>query len=207
MKLYPINLNVKDKLCVVIGAGDVAYRKAKSLLDAGARVKVISPDISQSTKELDGVVELVNREYEDGDLEGAFITIAATDDTDVNTKIAGEAKGKGVLLNVVDKPELCHFYVPSIVKRGNLVLSISTSGKFPALSKKLRKDLEKSFGAEYEKYLELLADARDKVINKYADLDKRKQILNTIVKLPIVELIEKGDIDKAKQEIERIVAG
>ncbi len=198
MKLYPINLNIKDKLCVVIGAGDVSYRKAKSLLEAGGNVKIISPDISESTKNLDGNVELINREYKEGDLEGAFIAIAATDDADVNTKIAGEAEEKGVLLNIVDKPELCHFYVPSIVKRGNLVVSISTSGKFPALSKKLRKDLEKNFGTEYEKYLELLADARDKVISKHADLDKRKLVLKTIAELPIVELIEKGDIEQAK---------
>jgi len=198
VKLYPINLNIKDKLCVVIGAGDVSYRKAKSLLEAGGNVKIISPDISESTKNLDGNVELINREYKEGDLEGAFIAIAATDDADVNTKIAGEAEEKGVLLNIVDKPELCHFYVPSIVKRGNLVVSISTSGKFPALSKKLRKDLEKNFGTEYEKYLELLADARDKVISKHADLDKRKLVLKTIAELPIVELIEKGDIEQAK---------
>lgn len=200
MGLYPLNLEIKDKLCVVVGGGDIALRKIKTLLAAEAKVKVISPDFNDEIKLLEDV-ELVNRPFQKGDLGGALLAIAATDDEAVNKEVAADANESGVLLNVVDKPDLCHFFVPSVVKRGDLVISISTSGKFPGLSKKLRKRLEEEFGAEYAKYLEILAAARNKVIAKYADLSKRKAKLQQIAGLDLIDLIKSGQIAAAEEKI------
>lgn len=197
--LYPIDLDINNKLCVVIGGGNVALRKIKAILDAGGKVKVIGPAINEEIRYLD--VEVIQRPFQKGDLENAFIAIAATDDEVVNRQVADDATENDVLLNVVDKPDLCQFYVPSVVTRGDLVISISTSGKFPALSKKLRKDLESEFGPEYEKYIELLAGARNKVIAKYADLSKRREILQKIAGLDLIRLIKQGESDKAEEEI------
>lgn len=183
MGFYPISLDIKDKLCVVIGNGSVGAGKAKALLEAGAKVKIIE------------------RPYKKGDLDGAFLAIAATDNEEVNVKVAEDAKKLGILLNVVDKPAISNFYNASVVKRGDLVISISTGGKFPALSKKLRKEFSRRLGPEYEEYLEVLAKARNKVIAKYADLNKRKAKLEQIARLPLIELIKRGKAEEAKEKV------
>ncbi|HDZ86894.1 hypothetical protein LCGC14_1375550 [marine sediment metagenome] len=198
--LYPLNLNIQDKSCAVIGGGNTAIRKAKSLLDSHAKVKLISPDISDEIRDLPGV-QIEERQYQRGDLKDVYLAIAATDDEAVNKAISDEAREEKVLLNVVDEPALCDFHVPSVVKRGELLISISTGGKFPYLSKRLRKKLEKEFGTEYEKYLELLGQARCKVIEKYADLKIRKEKLQNILELPLIDLLNKGQTEKAEEEI------
>ncbi len=206
MKLYPINLNVNNKLCVVIGGGNVARRKIESLLEAGAQVKVVSSEFGVRSSEFMNL-EIVERPYRYGDLVGAFLAIAATDDEEVNKQIAQEAKEQNVLLNVVDVPQLSDFYVPSVVRRGDLAISISTSGKYPALSKKLRKELEAQFGVEYGQYLEIMGQARNKVISKFADVNKRKEVLQEILKMPLIELVKQGKTEEAMKRIERIVGG
>ncbi len=206
MKLYPINLNVNNKLCVVIGGGNVARRKIESLLEAGAQVKVVSSEFGVRSSEFMNL-EIVERPYRYGDLVGAFLAIAATDDEEVNKQIAQEAKEQNVLLNVVDVPQLSDFYVPSVVRRGDLAISISTSGKYPALSKKLRKELEAQFEVEYGQYLEILGQARNKVISKFADVNKRKEVLQEVLEMPLIELVKQGKTEEAMKRIERIVGG
>jgi precorrin-2 dehydrogenase/sirohydrochlorin ferrochelatase len=191
-------------LCVVIGGGSVALRKVKSLLEAEALVKLISVDIASEIREFKNV-ELVNRAYKEGDLKGSFVVIAATDDEAVNKQIAKEAREVGALLNIADKPSLGDFYVPSVVKRGDLVINISTGGNFPALSKKIRKKLELEFGPEYGQYLNILGEARNKVIAEYSDVNKRKAKLEEIANFPVIELIRKGEIEKAKEQIESCI--
>ena len=198
--LYPLNLNIKDKLCAVIGGSNLATRKTKSLLAAQAKVKVISPEIDDELKSLPGV-EVIERKYQKSDLEDVYLAIAATDNQAVNKLISKDAKNERVLVNVVDSPELCDFYVPSVIRRGDFLISVSTSGKFPSLSKRLRKKLEKEFGKEYEQYLDILGQARGKVIADNADLDIRKQKIENLAKLPLIDLLRKGKVDKAKEEI------
>lgn len=166
MTYYPVCLDIKNKRCVVVGGGKVAFRKVESLLEAGARVIVISPEIIPALQELvhkeSRFVEapFVNkithlpREYKSGDIKkGTFLVIAATDDLQLNAKIADEAKRLNLLINVVDAPKLCNFIVPATLRRGNLTISVSTSGKSPALAKKIKEDLQNIYGAEYEDLL------------------------------------------------------
>ena len=172
MALYPVNLKVEGRPCVIIGGGRVAARKAASLLECGARVRVISPGLDPGFGELGvfaegqaggaeagssgggagsgpGAFEHISRAYREGDLEGAFLVIAATDDNAVNRAVEAEAQKRGVLLNVVDQPEHCSFYVPSSVRRGELMLTVSTGGQLPALAKRLRRQLEEEFPGEW----------------------------------------------------------
>ena len=139
---YPINFVVDGKKCVVVGGGAVAERKVRSLLKFGARVVVVAPSW---TKQLAGIpaVRLVRRGYRTRDLAGAVLVIAATDDLALNRQIARDAQRENILVNVVDAPELCSFIVPSMIKRGPLVVAISTSGQAPAMAKALRLELQK----------------------------------------------------------------
>lgn len=140
---YPINLDVEDKKCLVVGGGKVAERKVKTLLKFGAKVTVVSPSFSSGLSHLANELTLIKRAYRASDLNGSVLVIAATDQPATNRRIAADARKNRVLVNVIDKPELCSFIAPSVIKRGPLVVSISTSGQAPAFSKTLRLKLEK----------------------------------------------------------------
>lgn len=205
MALYPANLKIDGKPCVIIGGGRVASRKAVSLLECGARLKVVSPELDAAFGEV-GEFEHVARPYEPGDLEGAFLVIAATDDEAVNRAVEDEAQALQLLLNVVDKPEQCNFYVPSSVKRGELMLTVSTGGMLPALSKRLRKELEQEFPEEWEPALELLGEARGQVISRISDEEKKKECLTELAALDLIPLLRDGGESAARSEIERCIS-
>jgi precorrin-2 dehydrogenase/sirohydrochlorin ferrochelatase len=167
LRSYPINLvGLADKRCVVVGGGEIAQRKVKSLLEAGAeRVVVISPRLTQRLRALLQAKRIEHRPrgYRQGDLEGAFVVIAATGDPDVNRDVWQEAQKRSLLINVVDDPQRCNFFVPSVVRRGDLTISICTGGQDPALSARLRQELEPRFGREYAAFLEIAGALRDRV--------------------------------------------
>ncbi len=143
---YPVYLNLRGRRCVIIGGGAVAEGKISRLLDSGAVICVISPDATPGIRQFvdDGSVRWEQREYRPGDLEGAFIAIAATNLREVNRRIFEEAEQRGVMLNAVDDPPNCSFITPSIVQRGPVTLAISTGGVSPALARKLRESLQRS---------------------------------------------------------------
>jgi len=159
---YPVSLSISGKRCLVFGGGQVALRKVKMLLDFGAEVDVVSPELCHELALLvnSGKISVLPRGYQPGDLEGTFIAIAATDDKNINEEISIEGRERGVLVNVVDVPELCDFIVPSYVKRGDLTLAISTGGASPALARKLRTRLEKEFGEEYTALTRIVGEVR-----------------------------------------------
>lgn len=201
MKYYPIFLDIKDKPCVVIGGGTVAERKAISLVDAGARVTVISPDATPVLGEMAmaGRVVIKNRTYQDGDLDGAFMAYAATDDDGINGLVAEEARRRRVLLNVADTPALCDFIVPSVVERGRLSIAISTSGASPAFTMRLRKELDKMYGEEYAVFLDIMAAIRQKLLTRGVESDKNRKIFNELASSGIPSMIRDGrweDVDK-----------
>lgn len=140
-KYYPMFLDIEEKKCVVVGGGRVAKRKIEGLLRAGANVVVISPNLDEELKKM---VLWIEREYRDGDLDGAFIAIAATDNEEVNQMVYNEAEKKGILVNVVSSPYLCRFIVPSIIERDDFTIAISSGGKNPSLSKNIRLKLEEA---------------------------------------------------------------
>lgn len=165
MKYYPIHLNINGKKCVVIGGGKVAERKIMSLLNCGAKMMVVSPKITKNIRRLADKSEIsfICRKYRAGDLKDTFLAVVATDDSEINKEVAKEAKKRKVLVNVADGPELCDFIMPSVIRRGDLVIAISTSGRYPAFAKKLRIMLEDIVGKEYGAELERLARIRDRL--------------------------------------------
>ena len=159
---YPVALELDGRRCVVIGGGDVGEHKARGLLDAGARTTVIAEDATAGLRELAaaGEVELVPRRYLPGDLSGAFLAIAATDDPALNAEIHAEASERRVLMNAVDDTAHCDFAAPSVLRRGDLTISVSTGGRAPALAKRLRSILSEEVGPEWEALVDVLAAAR-----------------------------------------------
>lgn len=206
MLLYPINLKIDGRLCTIIGGGRVAYRKVRSLLECGAQVKVVSPVLSDEFKAVSGEVEHINRAYQEGDLKGSFLVIAATDDEETNKAVEKEARERNLPLNIVDRPEQCDFYVPSSIRRGELMLTVSTSGRLPALSKRLRKQLEERFPLEWEEALELLGAARARVIKQITDEKKKRECLAELASLDLVSALRKGGRQAAEAEIEKCIS-
>jgi len=158
--LYPIFLDLSGRRCVVVGGGAVAMRKARKLLQAGAEVVVVSPAV---LSELESIgAEIRYRPYEAGDLEGADLAFTATDSREVNAAVAREARERGVLVNAADKPSEGDFAVPSTLRRGRLQVAVSTGGASPTLARRIRKELEASFGPEWAGVVEELEAARRK---------------------------------------------
>ncbi len=181
---YPINLDVREKVCLVVGGGNAAYRKVKGLLRAGASVGIVSPrrhpglrNLAKSRK-----VRFIGELFKASHLAGKFLVIAATDDKALNARIGSLCRKRKLLVNVVDQPKECNFTVPSIVRRGRLTIAIATDGASPALSKAIRKDLEKRYGREYGTYLDLMADLRPELLRKLPSVSRRKRRLEKVVR-------------------------
>jgi precorrin-2 dehydrogenase/sirohydrochlorin ferrochelatase len=196
---YPMFLNISGKRCVVIGGGQVARRKVRTLLEHGASVEVISPDLCPELNKLveTGEVKVLRRRYQAGDLPGAFLVIAASDDSEINRQVVKEAKGKSVLVNAVDDPENSDFIAPSSVRRGDMTIAISTTGRSPALARKIRTRLEKEFGDEYASLVNLIAEVRTEVKRRGIKVsgDDWQEALDLDLML---ELLKRGDEQKAK---------
>lgn len=162
---YPIFLDLSGRRCVVVGGGLVALRKVKALIEHGGNVRVISPDLCPGLAQMveKGIIQVLEKGYEGGDLEGTFVVIAATDDVDINRRVAGEAGERGVLVNVVDDPKHSDFIVPSYLRRGPLTIAISTAGHSPALARKIRILLEEEIGAEYAPLTLMIGEVRSEL--------------------------------------------
>lgn len=186
---YPLFLDITHKPCLVIGGGRVAERKVKILLRFDALVRLISPKVTQTLIRLaeKGKIEIIKREYEEGDLKGAVLVFAATNKEEINRRIRKEAEKRHIPVNVVDNPDLCDFVVPSIVKKGPIVIAISTSGTMPLLSKKLRKEIQRNITGDYIQYAYLIGRFRELLIEKVKDRKKRSDIMKEIGKIDIKE--------------------
>jgi precorrin-2 dehydrogenase/sirohydrochlorin ferrochelatase len=167
--LYPVFLKLEGKSCVVVGGGEVATRKVMALQDAKALVTVISPRLTQTLKLMFQQKDIIYKpyKYKHGDIKNAFLVIGATDDRQVNEQIFKDAQQRQILVNIVDVPECCNFYVPSICNRGDLKIAISTNGLAPALARFIRESLEKlipsKIAADIQKLARLRADQRKAV--------------------------------------------
>ena len=156
---YPINLILKNKQVTVIGGGKVAERKITSLIDTGAKITVIAPEATEKIKSLAEGKRLVfkQKNFSDDDIEGSFLVFVSTDSNEVNHRVSRVAREKGILVNCVDTPEECAFFVPSFFRRGSLTLAVSTGGKIPALAKKISRELQISYGEVFAEYVDLIA--------------------------------------------------
>ncbi len=201
MVLYPINIAISGWPVIVVGGGTVAARKVASLLECGALVTVISPDICE---ELDlyrsnGSIELVSREYHPGDLEGGRLVFAATNQPDVQQAVWCEAKEKAIPVNIVDSPAESTFHVPASLRRGDLLMSVSTGGGSPLLSAKIRKELEKTYGEEYDLLVKLLAALRE-CLHSYGYTGSRlKNVFEKLLSLNILAHIQTNSWEKIQK--------
>jgi precorrin-2 dehydrogenase/sirohydrochlorin ferrochelatase len=195
MLLYPVNLNIADKLCLVVGGGAVALRKTKSLLAGGAKIRVISPKVHAELRVLaqKKVIEWFPREFVEGDLKGAFLAFAATNNHEVQILISREAAKYSVLLNSADDPRNSQFHVPAHFRRGKMLVTVSTGGSSPALAKKIRQRLELELVPEYEIVVELFSLIREKVVGLDDDSVSNGELFSRLLQQGIVELILQGN--------------
>ena len=191
MSLYPVNLNIADKLCLVVGGGAVALRKTKSLLAGGAGVRVISPEVHSELRALahNNQIEWFERGFFEGDLKGSFLVFAATNNHDIQTLIAKEAVKYSVLVNSADDPKHSDFHVPAHFRRGKMLVTISTGGSSPALAKMIRQRLEMELVPEYEIVTELLSLIRDKVVGPGGNSTSNRELFRSLLQQGIVDLV------------------
>jgi len=198
---YPVMLELQGRRCVVIGGGAVGEGKARSLLEARAAVTVIAPELTAGLEDLarEGAVTAVRRPYAPGDLEGAFLAIAATDDYATNTRIFDEANERGVLLNAVDDIDHCHFAAPSVIRQGDLIVALSTGGKAPALAKQLRRKLASEFSDEYSTLVDLLGEVRQKALAvRKVDFGEWARRWERAMDRDLLKMVKEGRIQEAK---------
>lgn len=203
---YPVLLNLSGRTCIVIGGGIVAERKVQSLLEAGGSVSVIAPSLTEPLMKLweHKKITVINRAYEHGELKGAFLVIAATDSSAVNKSVYEETRELAILADIVDEPSLCDFIVPSCIRRGPLIITVSTSGKSPCLSKKIRKDLEKIYSEAYGHFTSMLGNMRERVQKEIPVPERRKNFWETLMESNIPELLKDGKHGEAEEVMEKI---
>ncbi len=202
MKYYPAFLDLKNKKAVVIGGGSVAERKVRFLVNSGASVKLISPEITAYLRKLSkkGGLHYVERKYRKGDLNGAFIVIAATSSAALNSKIAREAEN---LVNVINAPSEGNFIVPSVVRRGSLNIAISTEGVSPAVSKEIRKELERFYDREFEGFLKFAEMIRLKAMKEIKNDKKRAQFLKSLASEQLFHTLRKSGLDAVRTHVSK----
>ena len=200
---YPVYLDLRGRLCVIIGGGEVAERKIQNLLECGATLTVVSPDATTTIQDraARGELKWEARQYGDGDLKGAFLAIAATDREAVNKAITYEAAREGVLLNVVDNPALCSFIAPSVIRRGDVVVALSTGGASPALARKIRESLEGSDVLEYAHLAGVLSRARRELKRRGVEVDPNRW--QGCINAELVDLVKAGNEEEAFQRLLR----
>jgi precorrin-2 dehydrogenase/sirohydrochlorin ferrochelatase len=197
---YPAFINLCGKNCVVIGGGKVAERKIVSLLGAGAEVTVISPDLTDTLErhKKRGRIKHIERDYKKGDLKNAFLVIAATSDERINSRVSGDAP---FLVNVVDRPELANFIVPSVVSRGPMTIAISTSGASPAMAKAVRKELEFLYNKDFGHFLAFLRQLRKKAMRDIPENKERERLLKEAASKEILSILRKNGFKAAKNKV------
>jgi precorrin-2 dehydrogenase/sirohydrochlorin ferrochelatase len=207
MTYYPIFIDLKGKTALVVGGGNVAERKIEVLLDCGAKINIVSNELTDKLKNLVEVygIRHLNEEFSKKHLEGVFLVIAATDDKQLNHKISKIAKKMGLLINAVDQLPDCNFIVPSIVKRGDLLIAISTSGKSPALAQKIRKQLDTQFGSEYEDFLVLMGRVRKEILTKGLSQEENSRFFHEIVESDVLDALLRDDMKRVESTLRRIL--
>ncbi|MBI5583740.1 MAG: bifunctional precorrin-2 dehydrogenase/sirohydrochlorin ferrochelatase [Deltaproteobacteria bacterium] len=207
MRYYPVFLDLQGTSCLVVGGGQVGERKVKSLLDCGAVVHLVSPELTPYLEEAvrQGKVVPAGSAFAPAQLEGMFLVIGATDDPEVNRQISAEARARNLLCNIVDRPRECNFIVPATVRRGDLTIAVSTGGRSPALAKKIREDLEKRFPDSYNKYLELLGRIREYVLSRGGPQEENQGIFESLVSSALLETLQRGDREGIRQIISQMI--
>lgn len=206
---YPMFVDVEGRRALVVGGGPVATEKVGKLLDHGAAIRLVSLDVTPELQQLidDGRIhEFHRRPYEPGDLDACFMVIAATNLDAVNRMVWQDAEAMNLLCNVVDVPPMCNFIVPSIVRRGELALAVSTGGASPVVARHIRLQLEAQYGEEWEALVSLLRDLREELKVRYLDMPSRSDAVERLLETDVVRLLADGDRAGALALARRVLA-
>jgi len=209
MDFLPIFYQINGKRCLVVGGGEIATRKASMLQRAGAHVRVVAPDIAPAMDALlaqDSNSERLQRVYQEADLDGMLLVIAATDDEQLNQQVSSQANARNIPVNVVDNPALCTFILPSIVDRSPIVMAVSSGGQSPVLARMIRARLESTIPASYGRLAHLVGQFRDKAKARFGDVNQRRGFWEQVLQGPIAEFVFAGKEQEAAQMLERQLA-
>jgi precorrin-2 dehydrogenase / sirohydrochlorin ferrochelatase len=201
--LFPMFLKLVNRQCLVVGAGKVGEPKIGALLETGARIRVVALEASRTVREWAkaGKIELELRAFSADDLDGAFLAIVATNSRTLNERVYDEAQRRRVLCNVVDVPDLCDFFYPAVVRRGDLQIAVSTAGQSPSLAQQIRKQLEKQFGPGYAAWVAELGETRKLILASHLDKERKLDLLHSLASREALhaalaetaELVAKGE--------------
>ena len=207
MRYYPVNLDIRGRRCLVVGGGRVGTRKVDTLLLCGAAVTMVSPEVSPAVRQLaaEKAVILKQRPYRSSDVEGMFLVIGATDDETLNRQINADAERRNLLCNIADRPEICNFILPAIVRRGDFVMAISTAGKSPAFAKHIRRRLEAQFGTEYGVLLDLMGAIRTKLLTEAHEPEVHKPLFEQLIAADLLGLIKDNKIAQIDQLLAKVL--
>lgn len=188
--LFPMFMKLHDRSCLVVGAGNVAEQKIAGLLETGARIRVVAIEATAAVREWarEGKIELELRPYRSSDLEHVFLAVVATSSRSLNERIYGDAQARRVLCNVVDVPDLCDFFYPSVVRRGDLQIAVSTAGQSPSLAQKIRQQLEKQFGPAYTAWVAELGETRKLILASDLDRERKLELLHSLASREAAEV-------------------
>ena len=187
--LFPMFLKLQGRSCLVVGGGKVGEPKIGGLLETGARIRVVALHASSRVREWARAekIELELRAFLAEDLDGAFLVVVATNSRSLNERIYQEAQRRGVLCNVVDVPDLCDFFYPAVVRRGDLQIAVSTAGQSPSLAQKIRQQLEKQFGPAYAAWVEELGETRKLILASDLDQERKLDLLHSLASREALE--------------------
>ncbi|HZI51862.1 MAG TPA: bifunctional precorrin-2 dehydrogenase/sirohydrochlorin ferrochelatase, partial [Terriglobia bacterium] len=209
LMFYPLFIELRHRRVLVVGGGVVAERKVATLLQAEADVTVVAPEIGPGLEKLEasGAIRTARREFEEADLDGALLVVSATDDPDTQERVAVLARAQRILVNTVDQPRLCDFIVPAIVRRGDVVAAISTSGKSPSLAATLKERVEGVITNDVARAAHLLGAFRSEVHARFADPARRKEAFERIVESRILDWISELDDEAVLARMRGIIGG
>lgn len=199
---YPVFLDIEGRRVLVVGGGPVGTEKIEKLVAHGARVRVVAPTITPEIKEMiaaGDILEYHERSYHPDDLDGCFLVIAATNLDAINRMVWQDAEARGMVCNIVDVPPLCNFIVPSIVRRGELAIAVSTGGASPVVAKNIRRDLEERYGEEWEDLVALMRDLRDSLKVRYLDMPSRRDAMERLMATDILQRLAEKDEDGVRR--------
>ena len=207
MRYYPVQLDIRGRNCLVVGGGAVGTRKVETLLACGAQVTVVSPVATEPLRGLaaEGAISLTLRDYASEDLAEMFLVIGATDDEALNRRISADAERRQILCNIADRPDVCNFILPSILQRGDLTITVSTSGKSPAFAKKLRRTLAAQYGEEYAAFLDLMGAIRQRLLAQAHAPEAHKPLFEALIDSDLPALIRANQRDAINALLEKVL--
>lgn len=206
MRYYPINLDLKARRVLVVGGGVIAEGKARQLVEAGATVHIVSPDLTELLSELAEQGKVIWRQgvFAESDLaendpDAVWLVISATDDQAVNEAVAKAAAERGLLCNVVDQTALCNFITPALITRGGIQISVSSGGGSPSVAQRVKREIGELIGEEYGELLEVAAEMRAEAKRLIPDFEQRRQLLHAFAESEAIQLLRNGKRDEARQ--------